>query len=81
MAGEITSPTELTLPEALIKELTKMRRDPSEFTGVVANCKFCVEKGLAINLTHADVKEAGQWCSLHGWIMFASPQLPPKETP
>jgi hypothetical protein len=77
---EPVSPTELELPEALIKELTRMRRDPAEFTGVVANCNWCGPEGknIAIVLGHQDCAEAGKWCPTHGWWYFESPQIPPK---
>ena len=73
----------LLMPEQLRAELRRMRRNPDEFTVIgKTSCKFCGGARTALALSHPAVKNAGTYCpgsnqSMgHGWIHFASPQLP-----
>ena len=70
-------PTSVVKPEALDKELRRMRRDPSEFkvTGI-GKCQFCGQK-LAVRLTHPLSPEAGTWCPVNGWLFFDSVAIRP----
>lgn len=68
----------IALPDNLVLELRKMRRDPSQFTVVsMTTCKMGCGKGSAFSLAHPDSQSAGTWCALHGWIFFDSVKVPP----
>ena len=66
----------VALPEALGKEIKRMRRNPEEFTVLkVAKCRFCYKKN-AFDLGHPQNPEnAGTWCPVHGWLAFDSVKI------
>lgn len=75
------NPTVLAgMSEALNAELTRMRRNPAEFTVFSgANCKLCYKK-TAFDLSHPKNPTAGSWCPTHGWLFFDSVKIPPEVT-
>ena len=72
--------TASALPEDLVLELKRMRRNPSEFTRLqTSRCKLCYGN-TAIDLRHPlNPQHAGTWCSVHGWLSFDSPRIRPIE--
>lgn len=68
----------IEIPEALTKELRRMRRDPAPFSVVkMVQCALGCGKAKAFSLTHPECPEAGTWCAQHGWLSFPSNQLRP----
>ena len=69
-----------SLPDALRRELTTMRRKPEGYSVVkMVKCNLGCGKLKAYSLTHADSENAGTWCPVHGWLFFDSVALPPAE--
>lgn len=67
-------------PEALTAELTKMRRNPHNFTILDRfQCKFCGTAKTAYGLLNAKCESCGSWCPVHGWLYFDTVDNPPTE--
>lgn len=76
--GSIQTP----LPEDLVAELHKMRRNPANFSvAAQVKCKFCSEPKSAYHVLNAKFGDrvVGSWCPVHGWLFFDSVALPPTE--
>lgn len=69
-----------SIPDALHAELARMRRAPAGFSvAEMVGCKLGCGKAKAYSITHAECRDAGTWCAVHGWLSFQSAQLPPTE--
>lgn len=68
----------IPLPSALTLELTRMRREASNFTVVrMVGCRFCTTPLGAYALGHPlNLTDAGTWCHEHGWTTFDSSHIP-----
>ena len=70
------------LPDALVAELVKMRRNPADFTvSGLSKCKFCSKSKIAYTLLNAKSGPipVGAWCATHGWLFFESVRCPSTE--
>lgn len=71
---------QIDMPARLDAELIKMRRSPREFQVIaIVRCKLCPPKSkTAYDLSHPlNLKNAGTWCELHGWLQFSSSTILP----
>lgn len=71
----------IPMPSALDAELSRMRRDPREFTITsVGKCKLCKPKTkTAYSFSHPlNEKGAGAWCEIHGILAFDSVKIRPR---
>lgn len=73
---------EISMPDSLFAELTKMRRNPQRFTVLsMGSCRFCGGKAKPAYQLSAEQSEStiGAWCPVHGWLHFDSAAYPPTE--
>lgn len=67
------------VPPALAMELATMRRSPVAFAiSGRSRCWLCPHGSKnAYQLSHVLTKDAGTWCSAHGWLYFPSNLIRP----